>query len=66
MSEPTEVSAFGNTAADAPLEQRSILRRKPTPHDLEIDILFCGVCHSGLTPHEVNGGADDVPSCARP
>ncbi|MCE7039056.1 NAD(P)-dependent alcohol dehydrogenase [Dyadobacter sp. CY312] len=26
----------------------SIQRRKPTPHDVEIDIQFCGVCHSDL------------------
>ena len=42
------IKAFGTTAADAALGQLGILRRKPTPHDVEIDILFCGVCHSDL------------------
>ncbi len=43
-----EVKAFGTEAADAPLNQLSINRRKPTPHDIEIEILYCGVCHSDL------------------
>jgi len=43
-----EVKAFGTEAADADLQQLNINRRKPTPHDVEIDILFCGVCHSDL------------------
>jgi uncharacterized zinc-type alcohol dehydrogenase-like protein len=43
-----EVSAFGTQAADAPLQQMNIQRRTPTPHDVEIEILFCGVCHSDL------------------
>lgn len=43
-----EVKAFGTSAADAPLNQLNIHRRKPKPHDVEIDILYCGVCHSDL------------------
>ena len=43
-----EVRAFGTEAADAPLNQLTIGRRKPTPHDVEIEILYCGVCHSDL------------------
>lgn len=43
-----EVKAFGNEAAEAPLQQLNIQRRKPTPHDVEIEILYCGVCHSDL------------------
>jgi alcohol dehydrogenase (NADP+) len=42
------VKAFGTQAADAPLNQLNINRREPQPHDVEIDILFCGVCHSDL------------------
>ncbi|WP_276135143.1 NAD(P)-dependent alcohol dehydrogenase [Polluticoccus soli] len=44
----TNTKAFGNAAADAPLKQININRRNPTPHDVEIDILYCGVCHSDL------------------
>lgn len=43
-----EVKAFGTEAADANLQQLSIKRRKATPHDVEIEILYCGVCHSDL------------------
>src|SRR5689334_16167318 len=43
-----EVKAFGTEAADAALGQLNIPRRNPTPHDVEIEILFCGVCHSDL------------------
>ena len=43
-----QVKAFGTKAATAPLNQLNIKRRKPTPHDVEIEILYCGVCHSDL------------------
>lgn len=43
-----EVKAYGTEAAANPLKQLTISRRKPTPHDVEIDILYCGVCHSDL------------------
>jgi alcohol dehydrogenase (NADP+) len=43
-----QVKAFGTGAADADLQQLNIQRRNPTPHDVEIEILFCGVCHSDL------------------
>ena len=42
------VKAFGTPAAAARLGQINIQRRKPTPHDVEIEILYCGVCHSDL------------------
>src|SRR5688500_5190151 len=43
-----KVKAYGTTAAEKPLDQLDIQRRIPTPHDVQIDILFCGVCHSDL------------------
>jgi alcohol dehydrogenase (NADP+) len=43
-----DVSAFGTEAAADRLQQLNIKRRNPTPHDVEIEILFCGVCHSDL------------------
>lgn len=48
MVETTSVKAYGNEDAKAPLDQLNINRRQPTAHDVEIDILFCGVCHSDL------------------
>lgn len=43
-----KVKAFGTGAATSPLQQLNIQRRKPTSHDVEIDIMYCGVCHSDL------------------
>lgn len=42
------IKAFGTEAAEAQLQELNIRRRKPKPHDVEIDILYCGVCHSDL------------------
>ncbi|MBO9571909.1 MAG: NAD(P)-dependent alcohol dehydrogenase [Chitinophagaceae bacterium] len=47
------VKAFGAESAVTPLKQLNIDRRQPTPKDVEIDILYCGVCHSDL--HTVRG-----------
>ncbi|HEY0324713.1 MAG TPA: NAD(P)-dependent alcohol dehydrogenase, partial [Allosphingosinicella sp.] len=40
--------AYGAHAADKPLEAMDIERREPGPSDVQIDIAFCGVCHSDL------------------
>ena len=40
--------AYGALAADKPLEALNIERRALGPTDVEIDIKFCGVCHSDL------------------
>ena len=42
------VKAYGANAADRPLESLDITRRAPGAHDVQIDIDFCGVCHSDL------------------
>ncbi|MBV8687513.1 MAG: NAD(P)-dependent alcohol dehydrogenase [Alphaproteobacteria bacterium] len=42
------VKAYGAYAADKPLEAMDIERRAPGPRDVEIDIAYCGVCHSDL------------------
>jgi uncharacterized zinc-type alcohol dehydrogenase-like protein len=40
--------AYAASAANSPLAPFSFDRREPTPKDVQIDILFCGVCHSDL------------------
>ncbi len=40
--------AFAAPATDKPLGPITIDRRDVTPEDVQIDILFCGVCHSDL------------------
>lgn len=44
----TNVSAYATTAADAALAPFSISRRDPGAHDVQIEILYCGVCHSDI------------------
>ncbi|MDW6002413.1 NAD(P)-dependent alcohol dehydrogenase [Vibrio mangrovi] len=42
------VKAYGSLAGDKPLEKLDITRRAPGAHDVQIDILYCGICHSDL------------------
>ena len=44
----TSVKAFGTTAPEADLAPLSINRRAVQANDVEIEILYCGVCHSDL------------------
>lgn len=46
-----KVKAYGARAGDLPLESMEITRRQPGVHDVQIDIAFCGVCHSDI--HQV-------------
>jgi uncharacterized zinc-type alcohol dehydrogenase-like protein len=45
--------AYAAAAAKASLGPFSIERREPGPHDVLIDILYCGVCHSDI--HQARG-----------
>jgi len=47
-----ETPAFGALAAKAPVAPMTIERRDPGTHDVEIGILYCGICHSDV--HKVN------------
>ncbi|WP_242394790.1 NAD(P)-dependent alcohol dehydrogenase [Anaeromyxobacter oryzisoli] len=40
--------AYSVASATSPFEPTTIQRRDPTPHDVQIEILFCGICHSDL------------------
>ncbi|HSC89873.1 MAG TPA: NAD(P)-dependent alcohol dehydrogenase [Polyangiaceae bacterium] len=42
------VKAIGSHSADQPLQSLDIFRREPGELDVQIDIAFCGVCHSDL------------------
>jgi uncharacterized zinc-type alcohol dehydrogenase-like protein len=42
------VKAWGAHAAHESLRPLEIERRQPGPHDVQIDIAWCGVCHSDL------------------
>ena len=43
--------AYSAASATSPLAGTTIARRDPTGHDMQIEILFCGICHSDL--HQV-------------
>jgi uncharacterized zinc-type alcohol dehydrogenase-like protein len=43
--------AYSTASATSPLASTTIPRREPTEHDVQIEILFCGICHSDL--HQV-------------
>jgi len=40
--------AYSAASATSPLASDTIARRDPTEHDVQIEILFCGICHSDL------------------
>lgn len=43
--------AYSASSATSPLASTKIARRDPTENDVQIEILFCGICHSDL--HQV-------------
>lgn len=43
-----KIKAYSAASATSPLGRTSIPRREPTPEDVQIEILFCGICHSDL------------------
>ncbi len=50
--------AYAAHSAAAPLAPFTLPRRSPRPQDVQIEILFCGVCHSDL--HQVRNEWKDV------
>jgi alcohol dehydrogenase (NADP+) len=40
--------AYSAASAASPLASAKIVRRDPAEHDVQIEILFCGICHSDL------------------
>ena len=46
-----KAKAYSAGSATAALASTTIARRDPTEHDVQLEILFCGICHSDL--HQV-------------
>lgn len=46
-----KAKAYSAASPSSPLASSTITRREPTEHDVQIEILFCGICHSDL--HQV-------------
>jgi uncharacterized zinc-type alcohol dehydrogenase-like protein len=53
-----KTKAYSAANASAPIEGTTIPRRDPTEHDVQIEILFCGICHSDL--HQVRNEWSNV------
>jgi uncharacterized zinc-type alcohol dehydrogenase-like protein len=57
----SSTKAYAAAAATSPLAPFSFDRREPTPNDVQIDILFCGVCHSDLHTARGEWGGTTYP-----
>ena len=56
------IKAYGTAAADAPVKPMNIDRRELTSKDVEIEILYCGVCHSDLHTARNDWGGSIYPA----
>ncbi|WP_439480435.1 NAD(P)-dependent alcohol dehydrogenase [Chryseobacterium aquaticum] len=56
------VKAYGTESKEADLQELNIERREPTSKDVEIEILYCGVCHSDLHTARNDWGGTMYPS----
>lgn len=56
------VKAYGTPSKEDDLNEMQIERREVTPTDIEIEILFCGVCHSDLHTARNDWGGTKYPS----
>jgi alcohol dehydrogenase (NADP+) len=58
------VKAYSAQSATSPLAPMMINRRDPNEHDVKIEILFCGICHSDI--HHVRNEWSSVAPTAYP
>ena len=55
-----KAKAYAAANANSPLASITIPRRDPGEHDVQIEILFCGICHSDL--HTVRNEWSAIPT----
>ena len=56
-----KAKAYSAASATSPLSSTTITRRDPTEHDVQIEILYCGICHTDI--HQVrNEWKDAMPT----
>ncbi len=58
---PTISKAYAATSTKSPLAPLSIERREPGTSDVQIEILYCGVCHSDLHTARGEWGGSNYP-----
>lgn len=56
------VKAYGTESSEADLQEMMIPRRAITDTDIEIEILYCGVCHSDLHTARNDWGGTKYPA----
>ncbi|MCT7952206.1 NAD(P)-dependent alcohol dehydrogenase [Ancylothrix sp. C2] len=59
-----KTKAYSAAGATSPLSYSTVQRRDPTEHDVQIEILFCGICHSDV--HSVRNEWSDFVSTTYP
>jgi len=59
-----EARAYAASSASSELAPATIRRREPRPQDLQLDVVFCGVCHSDL--HQVRNEWQNAMPTAYP
>ena len=57
----TLTKAYAATSATAPLTPFQFERRAVGPHDVQIEIAYCGICHSDLHPVRDEWGGSNYP-----
>lgn len=57
-----QVKAYGTPSKEEDLKEMQIERREVTPTDIEIEILYCGVCHSDLHTARNDWGGTKYPA----
>ena len=57
----TTAKAYASQSATAPLAPYSFERRDPGPLDVQIEILFCGICHSDIHTVRSEWGPANYP-----
>jgi len=58
----TNIKAFGTASKDEDLKEMHIERREVLPTDIEIEIMYCGVCHSDLHTARNDWGGTKYPA----
>jgi uncharacterized zinc-type alcohol dehydrogenase-like protein len=56
--------AYSAASVTSPMASTTIARRDPTENDVQIEVLYCGVCHSDL--HQVRNEWSDVLATVYP
>jgi len=59
--ETKQVKAYGTSDATQPLREMTINRRTVQSHDVEMKILYCGICHSDLHQIKNDFGGTTFP-----